>query len=354
MRKLNEAVVSPDVKQIIDCITLKDWQRAYNTKQSLLPSMMNKITDPKKKVGRAAALFLLGRMKGTELSKYLDTAIYNSFASDETRADRIYTGVRNYTNDYVWLPKMTDEEEDALYAKDFPEYDLSKIEDPDMVVTSLRDITYMEMLTLSPSFKTFEEEVGESNLKRDFIGIDDVDSFAREDFDYVRDQFNRRKERHIALKGARDAFGGQQVFTYLEIDEAVEATNADPELKEYFASSAKSSSFSRDSDHISPRPIMEIYEYAKNFAMWLEETYDVKVTPPRYFNSYHIDKEFKFVDDDSAWNAGALRKEPLFQHLLKVTRTGISFTSNGASKLWHDFTKDIAEALHLPFSAKEF
>lgn len=55
MRKLNEAVVSPDVKQIIDCITLKDWQRAYNTKQSLLPSMMNKITDPKKKVGRAAA-----------------------------------------------------------------------------------------------------------------------------------------------------------------------------------------------------------------------------------------------------------------------------------------------------------
>jgi len=35
MRKLNEAVVSPDVKQIIDCITLKDWQRAYNTKQSL-------------------------------------------------------------------------------------------------------------------------------------------------------------------------------------------------------------------------------------------------------------------------------------------------------------------------------
>ena len=99
---------------------------------------------------------------------------------------------------------------------------------------------------------------------------------------------------------------------------------------------------------------MAIYEYAKNFAMWLEETYDVKVTPPRYFNSYHIKDEFKFVDDDSAWNAGALRKEPLFQHLLKVTRTGISFTSNGASKLWYDFTKDIAEALSLPFSAKEF
>lgn len=114
MRKLNEAVVSPDVKQIIDCITLKDWQRAYNTKQSLLPSMMNKITDPKKKVGRAAALFLLGRMKGTELSKYLDAAIYNSFASEETRADRIYKGVRNYTNGYAWLPKMTDEEEGAL------------------------------------------------------------------------------------------------------------------------------------------------------------------------------------------------------------------------------------------------
>lgn len=56
MRKLNEAVVSPDVKQIIDCITLKDWQRAYNTKQSLLPSMMNKITDPKKKVGRGITL----------------------------------------------------------------------------------------------------------------------------------------------------------------------------------------------------------------------------------------------------------------------------------------------------------
>lgn len=354
MRKLNEAIVSPDVKQIIDCITLKDWQRAYNTKQSLLPSMMNKITDPKKKVSRAAALFLLNRVSATELSKYLDAAISGSFTSAETRADRIFNGVRKYVNDYTWLPNMTDEEADALCAKDFPEYDLSKIEDPDMVITNLQDITYMEMLTLSPSFKAFEEEVGEPNLKRCFKGIDDVDSFAREDFDYSRDQFNRRKERHVALKGARDAFGGQQVFTYLEIDEAVEATNADPELKEYFASSAKASSFSSDSDHISPRPIMEIYEYAKNFAMWLEETYDVKVTPPRYFNSYHVDKEFKFVDDDSAWNAGALRKEPLFQHLLKVTRTGILFTSNGASKLWHDFTKDIAEALHLPFSAKEF
>lgn len=167
--------------------------------------MMNKITDPKKKVGRAAALFLLNRVSGTELSKYLDTAIYNCFASEGARAHHILKGVKNYVNDYVWLPRMTDEEKDALYAKNFPEYNLSKIEDPDMVVTSLGGVTYTEMLTLSPSFKAFEEEVGEPNLKRDFIGIDDVDSFAREDFDYRRDEFNKRKEGHIALRGARDA-----------------------------------------------------------------------------------------------------------------------------------------------------
>ena len=352
-RKLTEATVTPEVQQVINCITLKDWQRAYNTDHNRLIPMMNKITDPKKKVGRAAALYLLKRLSSTDLANYIDEAILTS-GSQDSRYDKLWKTVRDMEND-IWIgPNMTDEEKDAIFSKNYPDYDFSKIEDPDLVVDNLRDISYREMLALSPSFKTFEAEVGEPNLKRDFIGADDYEAYAKEYYDDQRSTWERRKDRYLALKGAKNAFAGKPVFTYIEIDEAVEASNADPELKEYFASSAAGSSFGRDSDHISPRPIMEIYEYAKNFAMWLEETYNIKVKVPRYFNSYHVDDEFTFVDDDSAWEAGALRKEPLFQHLLKVTRTGITFTNNGAQKLWYDFTKDIADALGLPCTCKEF
>ena len=376
---LKEAVFSDDIQKIVNMISEKDWYRAATVKSSArLDSTMDKVTDPKKLIGRTAALFLLKVIDSEKAEMYLkdnfDAIAYKvdntawgrdengvSITRDEKRADAFckkyphgYSGFRDYDDvvgrddDYVKI--------EAFLAAEFPEYSETDVEPEDFVVTTLMDIDWEELKDL-PSLKSAIEKFPEVAQKaKSVFGSSWKDAY-RKWYDDNKSRWDDDQEYYGKKLDAKKSFGGQKIFEYILDADAIVNSEVDKDyplekILELIQGTCSGSDLSHDSDHIIPPPMLQYMRYKSNFVEWLKAK-GIKVRAPQYWNSYHYNDEFAYADDDSAWNAGALRNDPVFQKLVKVTRSGVSFTRAGAYKYWYDCTKDIAEHFGFEFGCKE-
>ena len=376
---LKEAVFSDDIQKIVNMISEKDWYRAATVKSTArLDSTMDKVTDPKKLIGRTAALFLLKVIDSKKAEVYLkdnfDAIAYKvdntawgrdengvSVTRDGKRSDefrkkypygypgfRAYDDIKDKGDDYNRI--------EAFLAAEFPEYSETDIEPEDFVVTALMDIDWEELKDL-PSLKSAIEKFPEVAQKAKSVFGSSWKDVYKKWYDDNKVRWDDDQEYYGKKLDAKKAFGGQKIFEYILDADAIVNSEVSKDyplerILELIQGTCSGSDLSHDSDHIIPPPMLQYMQYKSNFVEWLKAK-GIKVHAPRYWNSYHYNDEFEYADDDSAWNAGALRNDPVFQKLVKVTRSGVSFTRAGAYKYWYDCTKDIAEHYGFEFGCKE-
>lgn len=356
-RRLTEANLGAKVQEMLDSIDVKDWYRAATVDYNRIGAMLKAIKDPKKYVGRVLALFFLGRISIVDVEKYFkDVDEYKDYLTTQG----MYNG--RYGAALKQMPKVwndpgrfdSDEAEYEFYKDEWQDFDLEAfLASPEGACNVINDITREELLECDTLIVAMDKYPEVAKLAQKFKYT--KASFEK-DLNYHKDSYNSTRDRVIASYNAKSAFGGKRVFEYvLDYKEVQQKLKYDPEDDELVQRALKSSDldFYSDSDRIIPPPLMKFLSFKTNFAEWLKQNYDIDVSVPQYWNSYNRENEFEYLNDDSAWNAGALRKDPIFQNLLKVTRTGISFTRPGALKYWYDCATSFAEQQGYECNLKE-
>lgn len=348
---LREAKIESKIQDALNKVDEKDWYRAATCKSgALASSMMRKITDERKKIGRAIALLYFGFDVPEVTEPLVNAGVLSSDKKKrwETRGGKRYENLYKYTRDMVnkW---SNDNTTDTDFEGDFKSYEEFDSED-------IKDLTEMmkEEIQDLPSFKAAVEKNPEifkdKELSKNLYSeVTFKDTFNKEmknlarDRDYYHNSYDSKK-----------AFGGKEVFKYYLMDDAKKDLREDQELLDYVAKEfEQGSGFGSDSDHIVPRPVMEYLHYKSAIKEFFERDFGIKLLMPQYFNNYNVERLWEYADDESAWKAGDLRNDPMFSTLLIVSRKGITFRDSGARKMWYDFSKQIAEAMGLPFNCKE-
>ena len=350
-----------ELKTLLFGVRDSTWKSLQTIKPTALARRIKNTEDPNRQIALAAAAFKVGA--GEAITDVLLSVIDKDliWAADKPAYD-VFDDIlaqEIYSDAYIVAFSHNEEKVLAAYQNcpEFPEYTFSEIVDKMgglPPVTSLQDITYLELWNQCRGFQNvYSKEHAPS-------GFEGIYSYKTRWEDFVKDlkrYFNGRKaalEEKFSVKKIIDNTEGGQIFTYMEIDDAVQSIQDDPELAEIVINRCADGSydFAKDSNCISPSPLLDIFSYKRNIIQWLKATYNINVKAPMYWNQYNVERVFEYESDEDMFTAVGLRNEPVFQGLLKVTRTGIVFTHTGAEKLWYDFTKDIATAADIPFNCK--
>lgn len=348
---LREAKIESKIQDALDKVDEKDWYRAATCKsEALASSMMRKITDERKKIGRAIALLYFG-FDVPEVTEPLKNAGLLSGEKHDWGEGR---GGARYNNLYRYQRDLhnkwgSDNATDADFEGDFKPYEEFDSED----VKDLMEMMEEEILDL-PSFKAAKEKNPEAFENKKLSKHLYSEANFKDTFDKEMKNLAQSRDYYHNSYDSKKAFGGKEVFKYYLMDDAKKDLREDQELLDYVAKEfEQGSGFGNDSDHIVPRPVMEYLHYKSAIKEFFERDFGIKLVMPQYFNNYNVERIWEYADDDSAWKAGDLRNDPMFSTLLIVSRKGITFRDSGARKMWYDFSKQIAEAMGLPFNCKE-
>lgn len=354
-----EAILSNNVQKLLSYTTDKDWYRAATVTPNRIDSMFSKITDPDKKLGRVVALFVFNRIDERKAEQYLsDNFDSTAFSSKNNRQKGIE---QNFANNYISRKFDYDSADDQTIEDflntNFPEYDPEILEPTDFVVESLDELTEEELKQCQSLNKALEKypEVAESFQK--IIKNNDWQSYTKSWYDDEKNRFNSKKDTIRKYYTAKNTFGDDKIFDYILdadklADEYAEYNNRSLEnvLELIEIRCQNDNCLAQDSEFISPTSLLNLMEYKTNFVEWLKQNYNINVKAPRYWNAYHRSAVFKFLDDNSAFEALSLRKDPKLSQLFTITRDGIAFTRIGSNKYWYDCTVDIAN--HFDFDYK--
>lgn len=350
---LKEAKMTSAIEEAINKVDAKDWYRAATCKSNAAAdSMMRKITDERKKIGRAIALYYFG----FETPEVLDSLKKSGVLQDWSERDEYsqHRGSKFQIDSYKMERDIKDKWRHASSEDDFnyemPDFDefLDRTE-----INDIRSIMEEEIKDL-PSFKQAVEKNPEAFENKKFGNRVWHKNHLLSDYENQKKNLESSRDYYLNSFRAKTNFSGKVVFNYLPLDVAEDEINKDPELKEYIAGQfEQGSGFGRDSDHIVPAPVMDYLNYKQAIKQFFEEEFGIKLKMPQYFNSYNVSRLWEYADDDSAWRAGDLRNDPMFKYLVTVSRQGITFTDAGAHKMWYDFSKQIADAMGFTFNCKE-